>query len=843
MNGLRARCAGAERSPGSVRREDTWTAADRAALRADVAVAARIVAPIWPLETFIAVNPLGDLEDLPFERAIALAAEVLGARGTLDEGLFRAAAASGRIAEADLRRAIRRRLSSLATSAGEPADELARGAEDLLVRDLLEGPTPPLPRRAWLTLAERLDARVAARIDAQTVKWCAAFLDRGSAWAMPGRELGFYPAWRRLGPKDPALPRRARRQLRELPGSAEEALLDALVRLGVERSERRRYLRAHLACLPGWAAHVRWRGEREEGIDLVAFLALRLSIEAALIEGASLPEPVSLPGSDPAAERPALRRRSSQVARLAGEERGLVWLDAYEAAYRRRLLGSLGGGPAASRGRPAAQLVCCIDARSEGLRRHLEAVGPYETLGFAGFFAVAIRFRDLAGGAPSDLCPVLISPRNEVVERPAAGAEAAARRRIDGLQAMRGGEEGFHDAKQEALSPFTLAEAGGWVAGPLAAARTFAPGRLGATRERLAARAAPPAATEIAAEAGFEPAEAAELAAVALRMMGLVEGFGRLVVLCGHGARTENNPYEAALACGACGGSAGGPNARTAAAIFNHPEVRRRLARSAGIEIPPDTWFLAAQHDTTSDRVELLDLHLAPAGHGAAIERLAADLARAGAANSAERAATLPGPGAAPSGRGAAAERGRDWAQVFPEWGLAGNAAFIVAPRELTAGVDLGRRAFLHSYRAEADPDGSGLETILTAPLIVAQWINCQYYFSTVDPVVFGAGTKTVHNVVAGIGVLAGQTGDLQLGLPWQSVADGERLIHEPMRLLAVVQAPIERIESIIARHRTLGDLFGNGWVTLAAREDTAGEWLLRERNGRWLAAGEREEG
>ena len=159
------------------------------------------------------------------------------------------------------------------------------------------------------------------------------------------------------------------------------------------------------------------------------------------------------------------------------------------------------------------------------------------------------------------------------------------------------------------------------------------------------------------------------------------------------------------------------------------------------------------------------------------------------------------------------AGRSLDWAQVYPEWGLAGNAAFIVAPREISRGVDLQRRVFLHSYDADVDTDGSALETILTAPLVVAQWINCQYYFSTVCPQVFGAGTKTIHNVVGTVGVIAGHTGDLQLGLPWQSVCDGERLLHEPMRLLAAVQAPLARIDTIIGSNPILQQLFGNDWV------------------------------
>jgi uncharacterized protein YbcC (UPF0753/DUF2309 family) len=361
----------------------------------------------------------------------------------------------------------------------------------------------------------------------------------------------------------------------------------------------------------------------------------------------------------------------------------------------------------------------------------------------------------------------------------------------------------------------------------------MAPALSGAVRRRLRDAAVPAAPTAINL-AAMPDEEQILFAQIALTTMGLTRGFSRLVVLCAHGSTTENNPYQAALDCGACGGQAGAPNARTAVAILNRPEVRTALG-SLGIEIPADTWFVAAQHDTAADRVAVLDTHVIPDSHRDDLARLERDFSRAGSALAAERCDTLPGASGRLSSARAArhvAGRSADWAQVYPEWGLAGNAAFLVAPREVSRGIDLRRRVFLHSYDPDIDTDGAALEIILTAPLVVAQWINCQYYFSTVSPQVFGAGTKTIHNVVGKAGVIAGHTGDLQIGLPWQSVSDGQTLRHEPMRLLAVVQAPLDRIEAIIDRNPILQELFGNDWLALAARENAEQPWHRWTRTG-----------
>jgi len=180
--------------------------------------------------------------------------------------------------------------------------------------------------------------------------------------------------------------------------------------------------------------------------------------------------------------------------------------------------------------------------------------------------------------------------------------------------------------------------------------------------------------------------------------------------------------------------------------------------------------------------------------------------------------------------------RGGDWAQVRSEWGLARNNSFIIGPRSMTAGLDLDGRSFLHTYDADQDPDGKVLETIMTAPLVVAHWISSQYYFSTVDPDTFGAGDKLLHNIAANTGVISGEHGDLRVGLPLQSTHIGQQRHHRPVRLLAVIQAPLERIERVIEDNAILTTLVGGSWIRIAGRSHPHEGWSVRTPNGTWSA-------
>jgi uncharacterized protein YbcC (UPF0753/DUF2309 family) len=334
---------------------------------------------------------------------------------------------------------------------------------------------------------------------------------------------------------------------------------------------------------------------------------------------------------------------------------------------------------------------------------------------------------------------------------------------------------------------------------------------------------------------GIAPRARVELAAGILKNMGLRDRFARIILLCGHEGHSSNNPHAAGLDCGACGGHGGAINARVAAAVLNDPAVRESL-RGLGWDVPGDTHFLPGVHDTSVDEVTLLDLDRVPASHQSDVAQLRSWLDEAGALTRAERAEALGMPGR-PAGLLAKwlRRRARDWSEVRPEWGLARNAAFIAARRARTRGANLEGRTFLHDYDPDGDEDGSVLTLILSAPMVVASWINLQYFASTVDNHVFGCGTKTLHNRVGSLGVVLGNGGDLRTGLAIQSVHDRNgHWFHEPLRLQVVVEAPLDRIDAVLERQPTVRALVEHGWVRLFALDPDGLEMNQRLAGGIW---------
>ncbi len=789
-------------SPGPSGVVEAASPPDHDEIASAVERAARAVPPLWPLSDFVAVNPFLGLLDRPFEDAGAWLERSAGARTTMTRGFYADAIDAGEITREDLKAAI-------AASSGEiDLETVERGARQQ-DRAIFAAPTVA-------DLAQGITGIDVPRIVVEHLgDWASSHFDRGQGrWSSPFRDLPTYGAWRAWATLDrsPEVHGIAsmRARVAQLPDSADETISLCVELLGLEAKELDLYFQRLLMRFSGWAGHLRWAGWNSElagkppqGLD--DLLAIALAWEWVILEG------------DPrVANAWCVARTELVTASLPDAEReiDLALHRAYEIATQRRLSERLSAAAPVSQAEAAAQVVFCIDVRSERVRRSLEACSPgIQTLGFAGFFGMAVEWIPLGEERGVASCPVLLEPGHAVRETSPDAAERIARNRF-----RRGMAKAFAAFKGAAVSSFGFVEALGLAYAWKLLRDGFG---LGSPLRSEAGEAEPSFAVESLGGrvVGIDLEDRVALAEGALRGMSLTEGFAPLVVLAAHRSTTANNPYAAGLDCGACGGRSGEPNARVAAATLNDPEVRRELV-ARGIQVPEETRFVAAVHDTTTDSLTLSDRGAIPELHAERVEALEAAFARAGGLARMERAPMLGIEGGADQ---EIFERAKDWSQVRPEWGLAGCTSFIVAPRYLSAGTELGSGSFLHEYVWSADEDFSVLELIMTAPMVVASWINLQYFASTVDNRAFGAGDKVLHNVAAGLGVVEGNGGDLRVGLPIQSVHDGKEFCHRPSRLTATIAAPIEAINSVIAKHELLRDLLDNDWIHLVALSD-AGE-------------------
>ena len=790
------------------------------AIEGSIDAAAETVGSAWPLHSFVTANPLAGFEDRPFHEAVDAAERTLGGDGYPSAAVFRQAWADGRI-DPELLEA-----------------ELAAGGYDLDPEASLERMAAASADATGVAAApdatastdEAADATTATdRVDTVLTKWLAAFFDQGQAeWSMPGRERGFYDAVRTLAPYDGDIPDGD--AIAALPDRSADAICGLLADYPPDQWQE--IFGFHLAALPGWTGLIKRRAaeggawQSAHPVTLPGYLAVRL----ALVDQFDAPvAPGEAPGTECGAD--GTGEGNGDGAAEGDVPLPEAWLRAWEASYRSELVAPLTDVSASLDGvdgeRPDAQLVFCIDTRSEIIRRHVEAAGDYETHGYAGFFGVPMRYEGYESDVTVDACPPILDARHRIADRPAHECEDT-REGYDRWQAaLDAGKTAVKRLRANAATAFSFVEGAGAGYGAALAVRTLLPGRVHDLLDFADEQVPdahefceptvdynPDSVTDL--REGLTTEEKVEYAAAAFEMMGW-EQFARVVVFTGHASETANNPFDASLDCGACAGNPGGPNARVLAAICNDEAVRSAL-RERGIEVPEDTLFLAGEHNTTTDEVELYDDGV-PESYAEDVAQLRADLETARTGAAAERAGDM---GARLNGAGADAgtreteRRAADWAETRPEWGLAGNASFVIGPRELTENLDLDGRAFLHSYDWRTDADGDALEGIVSGPMVVTQWINAQYYFATVDSAAYGSGSKVTHNPVGNVGVYQGNGGDLQASLPLQSVMSGANdPYHQPLRLSTVIHAPVDRVTDVLAACEEVTRLLDNGWLSL----------------------------
>ncbi|KPK15837.1 MAG: hypothetical protein AMJ62_08275 [Myxococcales bacterium SG8_38] len=726
------------------------------------------------------------------------------------------------------------------------------------------------------------------------IRFCAAFVDQGIAyWQMPKREQGLLRAFRALygvgsGPMDPwmkGLSEELRRQ-QDLGWDAEATVHWALAELEIPKSDWQAYIEATLLSLRGWAGMIHQLEIRPDTAPvhppparLADYLALQLmlDLQAARFElhrctddqtslseirwrlAKMAPQPeldlelvyeafiaAQLAGVGPAemTSTNEARRWIDEVRAFDSNERRRVLHLAYERRHRIGVLDGILGHCRLSRApvsKASFQAVFCIDDREESLRRHLEELRPdVDTYGYAGFFGIAMAYQGLEDIRPRPLCPVAVRPSHYVTERALDESEAAvfaSKRRRQGQM-----------THSIALGSKMLTRGGllsallGFLAVIPLIGRSLFPRRT----ERLAhwalQRTAPVPPTRLSLEgtgavrpdglrSGYTLDEMADIVATVLTTMGMGENLCPLVLIVGHGSSSLNNPHEAAHDCGATGGGRGGPNARTFAQMANDAGVRERL-KARSFFIPDSTWLVGAYHNTCDDSMTYYDEDLVPAHLLDTLEDVKGAMSDACRLDAHERCRRFESASLDLNPESAlihAESHAYDLAQPRPEYGHATNAVCIVGRRERTRGLFLDRRAFLVSYDPTRDPTGAILAALLRSVGPVGAGINLEYYFSFVDPTGYGCGTKLPHNIVGLIGIMDGHASDLRTGLPWQMVE-----IHEPVRLLTIVEATTQMLERVLAQEAGLANLVRNEWIQLVAW-DPDGDALAVYDKGRFV--------
>ncbi|BBP44134.1 YbcC family protein [Thiosulfativibrio zosterae] len=758
------------------------------------------IAPTWPLDQWIAVNPWWELRDKPIQEVAAQLAALAQVQALPSKSYFEPLWLS-RILPSHLEKAMQESGIEVDQNTCEShllsSDEAAHWHN---ISDLMDSGRDRLHRMAWRD-----------EITHQISQFCAFYFhDSEVCSQFSNGSDGFYHSWLKATQADLGIEIiMAEDGLTELfqalPDTPEALIAEALRDLQVSDRYVGDYAHALLLDMNGWAswvAYERWQdrlNQQPNGL-MMELLAIRLAWELVLWryqkqKSRSVFGELKFLWRHQLAKLKDLKKSHAQAQQLTW-----IWQRASEIAYQEGLHEQLQTPPPAEQPKPLMQAAFCIDVRSEVMRRSLEAQDErIQTLGFAGFFGLPMEYQAPGSSLVRPQLPGLLKPNVRLT--PILDPE-----QVQKQKAIFNRKARWLDWGSAAPATFSMVEASGLLYAFKLLRNTLFPephqhpvNDLEVGKTWALSQDNQPLSLQ----------QLVDLAAGILKAMGLNKNLAQFVLLVGHGSQTCNNPHAAGLDCGACGGQTGELNVRVLAYLLNRLDIREGLM-AQGIDIPETTEFIAALHNTTTDDIKCFDIEEVDEQLEFWLEN-ASDFCRQ------ERALRLGLPKLNRNELNKEIRsRAKDWSQVRPEWGLANNASFIVAPRHRTAHLNLQGRSFLHDYNADSDSQFGLLELIMTAPMVVTNWINLQYYASVCDNYKYGSGNKVLHNVVGGnIGVFEGNGGDLRIGLSMQSIHNGEDWMHEPLRLSVYIDAPQTAIEDIAARHEAVGNLIKNEWLFL----------------------------
>jgi uncharacterized protein YbcC (UPF0753/DUF2309 family) len=503
-----------------------------------------------------------------------------------------------------------------------------------------------------------------------------------------------------------------------------------------------------------------------------------------------------------------------------------LWQEAFEWSYYDEILAAIHAAtthaePPHAEGK-SFQALFCLDDRASSFRRYLEITDPKcETFGTPGYFNVEFYFQPEHGKFFTKLCPAPMKPKHLIKEL--------------GTIETRKSDPHFQKNTQTLFRGWLISQTLGFWSAFKLFLNIFRPSASPATASsfshmdkvsQLTIAYKNPDHKENDLQIGFTKEEMATRVEGLLKSIGMVKEFAPLVYIVGHGSSSVNNPHYAAYDCGACSGRPGSVNARVICYMANDAGVRN-LLKEKGIDIPLETQFVGGLHDTTRDEIAFYDEDsLMPANitrHQHHVKTFATALML----NAKERSRRFESINTKANAAEIHEKVKRRSVSLFeprPEYNHATNAICVVGRRALTRDLFLDRRAFLNSYDYRIDPDGTYLFNILKAAAPVCGGINLEYFFSRVDNQKLGAGSKLPHNVMGLFGVANGIEGDLRPGLPGQMVE-----IHDPVRLVTIVEHYPEVVQKIIGHEAETYEWFINEWIHLVViHPDTKGFFVFR---------------